>query len=113
MQKYLSFITKINSLLRLLIKLAILCIIISCFLTLFFQKNLNLEHEYLGSFIYISIMGSVLLGYLSIATIIASTIIHKLSNNLIWPNIKREVVLLLALALSVLIFYVCGVWVYK
>lgn len=111
--QFLSFLNKLNNLLRLLLKLAIICIIISCFLTLFFQKYLTLEYEYLGSFIWISITGGLWIGILSTIAIILTAIIQHLNKGNIWPNIKREVVLLLGLVLSILVFTGCGMfWVY-
>lgn len=112
LSKYLNILLKVNTVLRLLLKLSTICIIISCFLILFFQKYLTLEHEYLGSFIWITIIVSLWAGNLSIGSILITAILHKLIITPIWPNIKRESILLLVLALSVLIFYVCGVWVY-
>ena len=113
LSKYLNILLKVNTALRLLLKLSTICIIISCFLILFFQKYLTLEHEYLGSFIWITIIVSLWAGNLSIGSILITAILHKLIKTPIWPNIKRESILLLVLALSVLIFYVCGVWVYE
>lgn len=112
LSRYFTILKKLNTILRLLLKLAIICIIISCFLTLFFQEYLTLEHEYLGSFIWITIIGSIWASNLSIGTILITAILHKLNKTPIWPNIKRESILLLVLVMSVLVLYGCGVWMY-
>lgn len=87
--------------------------LLSCISIVFFEQYLTLDYEPLSSNIWISIIGSIWVGNLSIGSILITAILHKLNNTPIWPNIKRESILLLVLALSVLIFYVCGVWVYE
>lgn len=106
--RYFTILKKLNTILRLLLKLAIICITISCFLILFFQKYLTLEYEPLSSFIWISIIGSIWVGNLSIGSILITAILHKLNNTPIWPSIKRESILLIVLICSIFIFYFCG-----
>lgn len=112
LSRYISIITKVNTILRLLLKLSILCLLISSILVAFFNEYLILKYEFLDSFIYISVVCGIWTGNLSIGAIVITTILHKLDKQAIWINIKRETILLLLLILSIVVFYFCGVWVF-
>jgi hypothetical protein len=112
LSRYISTISKVNTILRLLLKLSILCLLISSILVTFFNEYLILKYEFLDSFIYISVVCVIWTGNLSIGAILITAILHKLDQQAIWMNIKRETILLLALILSVVVFYFCGVWVF-
>ncbi len=112
LSRYIKLITKVNTALRLFLKLSIFCILTSSILVAFFNEFLILKYEALGSFIYISILCSIWTGILSIGAILITTILYKLNQQAIWINIKRESILLLTMTLSIVVFYFCGVWVY-
>ncbi len=112
LSRYIKLITKVNTALRLFLKLSIFCILTSSILVVFFNVYLILKYEPLGSFIYISILCSIWTGILSIGAILITAILYKLNQQAIWFNIKRESILLLTMTLSIVVFYFCGVWVY-
>ncbi len=112
LSRYIKLITKVNTALRLFLKMSIYCILTSSILVAFFNEFLILKYEPLDSFIYISILCSIWTGILSIGAILITAILYKLNQQAIWINIKRESILLLTMTLSIVVFYFCGVWVY-
>ncbi len=112
LSRYLNTFTKVNTLMRFLLKLSIWCILISGILVVTFENLVITEFYYFASFIYIAIISGIWIGNLSIAAILITAILNKLDKRPIWISIKQEMILLLGLLLSFGVFYLCGVWVY-
>lgn len=112
LSRYLNTFTKVNSLMRFLLKLSIGGILISGILVVTFENLVITKFDYFAGFIYIAILSGIWVGNLSIATIIITAILRKLDKRPIWISIKQEMILLLGLLLSFGVFYLCGVWVY-
>ena len=108
-----KFIDKVKPIDRILLIIAISCILISSILTLYYSDKLTINDKIVPSFIWFSIIGSIWICFLSTVYLIVSIYIFKLKNLNIWTTFKTEIILTIALISSIAIFHLCTLTVYN
>jgi hypothetical protein len=96
-----KFIEYLALFLRILLFSSIFFLVLSCVLML----SGGFENEIQYSIMWFSIMGSGLIYYFSIASLIGISIFYKITKEKVWHKIKRELILLL---ISILCFLALG-----
>jgi hypothetical protein len=112
MNQTIKVIDRVKAIDRVLLKITIVCLLISCLLTLIFGDNFNLDNDIIPTFIWISIIVGVWMCLLSIVTLLILITIYKLKNKGTWHSFKREIILTLASIGSLTMLWLCGLIVY-
>jgi hypothetical protein len=96
-----KFIKYLVLFLRILLFLSIFFLVMSCI----FMLSGGFDNEVQYSIMWFSVMGSGLIYYFSIASIIGLSIFYKITKEKVWQKIKKELILLL---ISIFCFLVLG-----
>ena len=108
-----KFINKVKPIDRILLIIAICCILISSILTLYFGDNLTINDKIVPTFIWFSIIGCIWICILSVFYLLISIIIFKLKKVTIWKTFKTEIILTIGLISSIALFHLCTLTVYN
>ena len=108
-----KILNKVKPVERILLIIAIICILLSSILTLYFGDNLTINDKLVPTFIWFSIIGCIWICFLSTVYLIVSIIIFKLNRLEIWTTFKNEIILTIVLISSITIFHLCTLTVYN